>query len=102
MVRAALLRDAPGAVVGAGVPAGQRIDRNAGTGVGRVDEPPAAQVQADVSEAVEEEEVPGREAAERHALADLILRRRIVRQLHAEVLVHVAGEAGAVETAARS
>src|SRR5689334_22660307 len=94
-----LLQDAPGAVVGVRVPAGETVDGDARAGVRRVDEHPAAEIEADVAQVVEEEEVARKEIASSDGASELVLRPRVVRELDAEMLVHVAGEAGAVEAA---
>ena len=55
--------EAPGAVVGGPVPrVAEARDLDARPGVRRVDEAAAADVHADVADAVEEDEVAGREA----------------------------------------
>src|SRR5437868_4135477 len=66
-------------------------------GLGRVDVLPVADVEADVAESVEEEQVARLQAAERYAAAHVELRVRGVGEVDADVGVHPAREAGAVE-----
>ena len=63
----------------------------------RVDELAAADVDADVAEAVEEDEVAGLEIAARHRHAHVPLGARVVRKRDADLRVDVRHEAGAVE-----
>ena len=94
---AALRAEAPGAVEAGAVPAAERLDLHAGAGVRCVDEAAVADVDADVAEAVEEDEVAGpkRRAADAAAAVELGVAR--VGEREAEVRVDVADEAGAVE-----
>ena len=70
-------------------------------GVRRVDETPAADVDADVAEPVEEDEVARSQRPARDPAAEVELRDRVVRQRDPEVREDEAGEARAVEAAAR-
>src|SRR5262249_55269844 len=83
------------------VPALERRDLHGRAGVRRVDEAAAADVHADVPDAVEEDQVARLQRAPRDAAAAAELRVRAVRQLDPEVLVDEADEAGAVEAGAR-
>jgi hypothetical protein len=66
-----------------------------------VDEAVRADVDADVADAVEEDEVAGAERAAGDPAAEPELRVRAVRQVDAEPVVDEADEAGAVEAGAR-
>src|SRR5581483_5049769 len=87
----------PRAVVAARVPAGQRVDLDAGPRVRSVDEAAVADVDADVSATVEEDEVAGPQPRARHAAADGEVGVGAVRQVDTEVRVDEAHEAGAIE-----
>src|SRR5881227_1733923 len=87
------------AVVARAVPPGQRVDRDARARVRSVDEAAAADVDPDVTQPVEEDEIPGPERAARHPPAAAELTARIVRKHDAEMRVDEAREAGAVEAA---
>ena len=65
-----------------------------------MDEAARADVEADVADAVEEDEVAGPERAARDLPAEAVVRVRAVWQVDAEVAEDVADEAGAVEAAA--
>ena len=95
-----LADEATGAVVAPGVPAADRLDRDARAGVRRVDEPPPADVEADVAEAVEEDKVARAQrlrATTRRPMPNCA--PELVRQRDPEVRVDEAREAGAVEAA---
>src|SRR5262245_4413167 len=72
-------------------------DRHVLAGLPRVDEASVADVDPVVPEPVEEDEIAGREAVARDRRAQLVLRRRVVRQRDADLRVDVAYEARAVE-----
>ena len=76
-------------------------DGDARPGVRRVDETAAADVDADVAEPVEEEQVARSQRPARDPAAEAELRDRVVRQRDPEVREDEAGEARAVEAAAR-
>ena len=80
MVRVRYSEHAARAVEAARVPAVHRVDGDARAGMRRVDELVVADVQADVPEAVEEDEVAGLEAGAGHVAAEAELRDRVVRQ----------------------
>src|SRR6478672_3721527 len=92
-----LAEKAAGAVVAPRVPAADRLDRDARAGVRRVDEPPPAAVEADVTETVEEEKIARAQRCARDTAAHPELRTRVVRQRDPDVRVDEAREAGAVE-----
>src|SRR5512146_2696697 len=89
------------AVVLRGVPAGERVDRDARARVRRVDEPASTDVDPDVAEPVEEDEVARAQARARDAPAEAVLAARPMRQNDPEVRVDEAREPGAVEAARR-
>src|SRR6266542_5598549 len=66
----------------------------------RVDVAAVPDVNADVSQAVEEQEVARLQGGERDAATHVVLRVRGVREADADMRVHPTGEAGAVETGA--
>src|SRR6476661_8632160 len=86
-----------GAVVARAVPAAQRLDSNSRAAMRCMDEVAVADVDADVAEPVEEDEVAGLQRSACHTLAAVGLRVARVGEGDAEVAVHVADEAGAVE-----
>src|SRR4029077_16746207 len=83
------------------VPAAQRGDLDPVARVGRVNERATADVDADVPEAVEEDEVSRLELAHRDRAAVAVLRVRAVRERDADLRVDVHHEAGAVEPGRR-
>src|SRR5436305_14561896 len=89
--------ETPAADEGRRVPAGERGDLDHVARVRRVDEAPAADVDADMSEPVEEDEVAGLELRHRDRAAVAVLRVRAVREGDADLPVHVHHEARAVE-----
>src|SRR5258707_1235849 len=93
--------EASRAVVARRVPAREARDRDPRTRVRGVDEAAAADIEADVADAVEEDEVAGLQRAARHAPAEVELRVGAVGQLDAEVFVDEAHEARAIEAGAR-
>ena len=96
---AGLAQDALGAVVLGSVRAAEAVDPDDRAGVRRVDEAPAADVDPDVAEAVEEDEVAGLELAprDRDRVGVVVLRHGVVRQRDAHLRIHVRDEPRAVE-----
>ena len=74
-------------------------DLDAAPALRRVHHPSPAEIEADMAEAVEEEEVAGAKVRALYGAADLELGRGTVRQLDAETPVDPARQAGAVEAA---
>src|SRR5262249_49798341 len=96
----AQLDDSAGADVGGRVPAVRAAPGpDDVAGVRGVDELPAADVDPDVPEAVEEDEVAGLQLVARHGYPVAVLRRRMVRQGDAHLGEDVHDEPGAVEAA---
>src|SRR5919201_6821705 len=93
--------DAPRSDVRRGVPAGHAGDLHDVAGVRRVDEGAAADVDAHVTESVEEDEVAGLELVAGDGCAHPVLRVRAVRQRDPDLGEHVHDQAGAVETRGR-
>ena len=92
--------NAASAVVRRGVPGlAERGDLHDVARVRRVDELPAADVEPDVAETVEEDEVTGLKVVARHRDADVPLRAGVVRKADADLAVDVGDEPGAVEPA---
>src|ERR1700749_2633797 len=94
-------RDDPAAAVEVAA-RGKQAHLDARTGVRRLDEATAADVHADVAEAVEEDEVAGPQALARDPLAEVEVRVRAVREGDPEVRVDEPDEAGAVEARRRA
>src|SRR5712692_803446 len=92
---------AAGAVVAAGVPAGQRVDLDPRAAVRSVDEAAVPDVHADVAETVEEDEVAGPQRAARDAPAEIEVGVGAVRQRDAEAVIDEPDESRAVEARAR-
>jgi len=69
--------------------------------VGRVNEPPAADVETDVVQSVEEDEIARVEPSASNPAPELELRERVVRQRDAEAAIHERHEPRAVEAASR-
>ena len=91
------LEDAARADEARRVPAGDRGDLDDVAGVRRVDEAPAADVDPDVAEPVEEDEVARLKLVARHRHTGAVLRVARVRKGDADLLVGVHHETGAVE-----
>ena len=96
------LADSPGADVRRGVPAlAERGDLHDVPGMRRVDELPAADVDADVAEPVEEDEITRLELIARHGCSVAVLGAGVVRQGDPYLAEDVGHEARAVEPARR-
>ena len=75
----------------------QPHDLDVSSGLRRVHHPPASEVDADVAEALEEEDVAGLHARLRHAAPGAVEGVRVVRQVDPDAAVRPAHETGAVE-----
>src|SRR4051794_7361805 len=90
--RALPLQNSARAVVAVRVPAVHRLHGHARAGVRRMDELLVPDVEADVAEAVEEDEVARLEASPADAPPERELRDRVVRQGDAEMRIDEARE----------
>src|SRR5437773_5937337 len=89
--------DAASTYVRRGIPTADAGDLDDVAGVGRMNERAAADVDADMPEAIEEDEVAGLELVTRDRAAHAVLRVRAVRKRDADLREHVHHQPRAIE-----